>query len=354
MKQENASERATVLVQQALDVLRRAEQAPDSPVNTFMPASQRRQYRRAAARLRQGKSRPRYLNLHTPQELADIYERTIRRDEIFEQAFADFRRITLDLGRIVETNPAEVGEAMDALIAEAKRSAEQHGPGSEAAHRYRRLHFLGWIGRQYHSHKRRQRRPAPRYAPLSADPTVEARYEASAAEILPSRPSSEEPVITIPPDGSEFGRGRLFIRIGTGKRSWIGSFARGHAPVSTVSMMPDGKHLFVSAAGAGYIIDAQSRTLVETTGTAVIGTMGTEPPTVFLVNHAGMSLEAFGRTGRLWKTGIISSAGFRRMTLTHGVLRGEALHPRRGKWLRFSVDVATGEVEMEEREGTEE
>lgn len=49
------------------------------------------------------------------------------------------------------------------------------------------------------------------------------------------------------------------------------------ATVSTIGMMPDGKHLFVSADGAGYIIEASSRTLVEATGTEVVGVMRDEP-----------------------------------------------------------------------------
>jgi hypothetical protein len=94
--------------------------------------------------------------------------------------------------------------------------------------------------------------------------------------------------------------------------------------VSTISMMPDGKHLFVSAEGAGYIIDLKTRTLVEEIGTDVAGVMVDEPRTLFLVDHNGMSLEAFGRTGRLWKTDTISSGGFRETAVTDTRLVGEA------------------------------
>ena len=86
MKNENASERAVALVQEAIDVLRRAEHAPDSPVNTFLTAEMRRQLRRDAKRLREQKAQPRYRNLHSAEELADIYERAVQRDEIHEKA----------------------------------------------------------------------------------------------------------------------------------------------------------------------------------------------------------------------------------------------------------------------------
>lgn len=78
MKNNNASQRATALVQEAVDVLQRAGNAPDSPVNAVLPAKQRRELRRLAVRLRQRKAQPRYTNLHTSDELADICERTVQ------------------------------------------------------------------------------------------------------------------------------------------------------------------------------------------------------------------------------------------------------------------------------------
>jgi hypothetical protein len=345
MKNENASERVVALVHEAIDVLQRAEKAPDSPVHAFLRAKQRRELRRNAQRLRRRSVQPRYRNLHTSEELADIYERTVQRDEILEEAFRDFTRITLNLGRVLEENDPEVGKAIATLILEAKRSAEEHGPGSEAAQRFRQLQFLAWFGQQYHINKRRQRSPAPRRAPMAQDPSVQIRYEMTAAEFLDSPPSSGEAVIAIPADGRDSGRERLFLRIGIGQASWIGSFERGQVSVSTVSMLPDGKHLFVSAAGNGYVIDAKSRTLVEQTGTQIIGVIRDDDPrTLFVVNHNGMSLEAFGRTGRLWKTDTFGSGEFRRMSITDDNLIGETRHPSRPGWTGFSVNLATGEV----------
>jgi hypothetical protein len=344
MKNGNASERVATLVHEAIDVLQRADNAPDSPVNTFLPAKLRRELRRGAERLRQRRAQPRYRNLHTSEELADIYERTVQRDEILEQGLRDFTRITRDLGRILEENDPEVGKAIETLIMEAKRSAEEHGPGSEAAQRYRQLQLLAWFGQQYHSHKRRQRSPVFGRVPLASDPSVEVRNQVTAAELLASPPSSGETVIAIPPDGKDHGRGRIFIRIGVGEASWIGSFERGHMSVSTIFMMPDAKHLFVSAEGAGYIIDAKSRTLVEEIGTEIAGVMRDDPMTVLFVNHNDMSLEAYGRTGRLWKTDTIGSGGLRRMAITDDKLVGEARHPSRPGWAGFSVKLATGEV----------
>jgi hypothetical protein len=354
MNDDNAAERALALVQQAIEVMLRAETAPASPVTAFLTAKRRRALRREAARLRQGKAEPRYKNLHSAEDLAAIYERTTRRDEMFEQSVRDFKRIARDLARILEKSPPELQKTMEAFVLETMRSAEEQGPGSEAARRYWHVLRLAWLGYQRHFHKRRQRTPRPPRVQLAPDPSVEARYEEAAAELLTSPPSPEETVIAIPPQGSDSGRERLLMRIGTGKASWIGSFERGHANVSIVSMLPDGKHLFVAAGGAGYVIHAKSRTLVETTGTEVVDAMQDDPLTLYVVFHNDMSLEAFGMTGRLWKTDTISSGGFRRMSLTPDALVGEARQPWPMGWARFSVKLATGEVEIDGRGGSAE
>jgi hypothetical protein len=342
MKDEKASERAIALVHEAVDVLRRAECAPDSPVSTFLTAEMRRQSRRTAKRLREQKTQPRYRNLHSAEELAVIYERAVMRDEIHEKAKRDLQRISLEMRRIRQEKVPEVEVAMVKLVREAARAAEEHGPGSEAAHRFRLMQFLGWFGQQVNDHRRKPRVPFPLGRPLGRDRSMEARYEFTAAEVLDDPPSPDEAVIAIPAEGSGSGRERVFIRIGLGGASWIGSFEIGHMSVGSVSMMPDDKHLFVSAKGAGYIIDLKSRTLVEEIGSDVARVLLDAPRTVFVVDHDGRSLEAFGRNGRLWKSGVISSGGFRALSLTDDSLIGEARHA--SGWRDFSVDLASGEV----------
>ena len=236
------------------------------------------------------------------------------------------------------------------MILEAKRSADEHGPGSEAGRRFQYFQFLALLTQQSHSHHRRQREgaPAPWRVPPVEDPSIEARAQLTAAEALDGPPSSDEVVIAIPPEGSDSGRGRAFLRIGIGKASWVGSFEIGDMSVSTISMMPDRKHLFVSAQGAGYIIDLKSRTLVEKVGTDVAGVMRDEPLTLFAVDHNGMSLELFGRTGRLWKTEIFSCGGIRDTAITDTTIVGEARQASPPGWVRFSVTLATGEVRFDD------
>lgn len=344
MSDEEKCERAVALVNQGLDVLRRADEAPTSPLGPLRTAKERRAFRRAAEQLRQGKTAARYPNLHNAEEEAALYERTIRRDEILEQALHDFEEISRELGLIVQENPPGFVEAMRNFALEAQRLAEEQGPGSEAARRLRHVHQIAWLANRHKGQSRRGRPPASSPPALfTQDPAVMARYALSAAQILTSPPSPEETVISIPPEDRGSGQ-RLHFRIGLGPASWIGCFELGPTKVSTIDLMPDGKHLFVSAGGAGYVIDARSHTLVEALGTEVVVVLH-RPRKLLVLSHQGMSLEAFGPNGRLWKTPIFSAGALRRVSLAANAVVGEALFLTMG-WGRFSVKLETGEVEM--------
>ena len=350
MKNDYASQRAAVLIDETIAALQRMEDAPTSPLKGFRTTKRRREYRRYAERLRRGQVEPVYKNLHTAEQLAEIYEQTARRDEIFEEACGDLARISRDLKRVVEQEGSAAAiRTFNAMLREAGLAAAFNGPASEAAQRHRRMWFLISVGARRESEKRRQLPHQPFLPLLTKDPRTDLRDELAAAVILDSPPTGEA-VIAIPAEDSESGCGRVLMRIGVGNASWIGSFERGQKGPgpSTVQMMPDGKHLFVSAAGAGYIIDATSRTLVEQTGTDVVSVEGNEPGTLFVINHNDMSLEAFGRAGRLWKTDAISSGGLRRMTASDDAIIGEARRPSPPGWAAFSVELATGEVRFGE------
>src|SRR5258706_9313355 len=342
MKNLTAPERAVVLMHEALDVMLGVGQAPDSPVYAFVRAEKRRQLRRDAKRLRKGQAEPRYRNLHSAEELADLYERTAQRDEIREQGQRDLLRISAELKRIRKEKDAEVEKAVETLLYESARSAIEQGPGSGADRRHRLLHYWWWFGGQVLANRRKSLVPYSGLFPPVRDLSVQPRMELTAAEILDSPPPGEA-VIAIPPEGSGSGRERAYVRIGLGEASWIGSFEIGYTKRGSFSMMPDDKHLFVCAKGAGYIIDLKTRTLVEQIGTHIAFVWTDAARTLFTVDHNGMSLESFDKNGRLWKTGIISSGGFREISLEDGIIAGEARQGSGEGWVGFSGDVATGE-----------
>ena len=75
--------------------------------------------------------------------------------------------------------------------------------------------------------------------------------------------------------------------------------------------------------------------------------MRDEPMTVFIVNHNGMSLEAFGQERPPLETGAISSRRISR-NVDHGRPASSVKHGRHPGWTDFSVDLATGEVRFDD------
>ncbi|HEX7152698.1 MAG TPA: hypothetical protein VF618_14505 [Thermoanaerobaculia bacterium] len=299
MSNQKPSERIVELLNETIDVLMRGEAAPDSPIVDFVPSKTRRTMRRHAERLRRGEAQPRWKNLYTANQLAGILENTVKRDEIFQHINEEFLRLGREMVRVMREDPEGTRKSMETVFLETLLLAKAQGPGSEAAARYRQLERLKFIAKTHKSGSRRQkgRTNGPRYAAAHA---AEGRIPMIPAEFLDSAPEGET-VIPFPAVGEDSGRERVLIRIGAGASSWIGNFECGFKTVCTVSMMPDCKHLFVSANGAGYIIHERSRKLVERTGTEIVGVDHNPEMTLFVVNHNDKSFEVFGTEGRLGK-----------------------------------------------------
>lgn len=346
MKKESKAERAVALVKAAIDAMRRAQTAPDSPVNHYTSVPERSELRRKAKRLRKGQLQPTHLNIHTGEQLADIYDRTVLRDDIFDRERVNFMHANRELEPIFEEGDPEVQKAIDALVDEMQRAAREDGPGSEADYRLQCLQFLGAAGAKWHDQKRREHNTSPtmHIAPqLTSDPLAQRRMEVAAAEILTAVPDGEQ-VWKFPAEDS--GQRRLLLRIGVKPVSWLASFERGNKGPSTVQLMPGDTHFFVSAAGAGYIIDGNTRTLIEKIGDDVVSVGCDDSRTRFFVNHDDRCLQAFGPAGWLWTSEEIG-CGFRGLTMNDGRIVGEAQRTSAAEWSAFSVDVATGEVRWE-------
>jgi hypothetical protein len=123
------------------------------------------------------------------------------------------------------------------------------------------------------------------------------RHWLTAAEVLPDGAPGGEPVLRFPHDGDD--ENRMVLCIGIGPAAWIGSFSRGVTDYTTVQLMPDDRHLLVIAAGAGFIINANSHALVAEVGRDIATVICDEDSPLLVLDHAGTSLEAFGPEGRL-------------------------------------------------------
>jgi hypothetical protein len=297
MSQHKTSERVATLLNEIIDVLQRGDDAPYSPVHEFVGAKMRREMRRGAGRLRRGQIRPRFTNLWNAQQLAEICERTVQRDEIRDQVTQEFLRKGEEMARLLEEDPEEARLASFRFHLQARRLAEAHGPGSEAARRWGQLQRVVQLAKMSNSDARRQKTFDRPHDPPADDRVV--RIPMVPAEILDSAPPGAA-IVSIPAPGQDSGRARILMRIGIGTSSWIGSFESGFKPFSALFMMPDNKHLFVVAGGAGYIVYAKSRKLVERTGTDIV-TVAHISAAEFVAVHNYAMLEAFGPAGRLWK-----------------------------------------------------
>jgi hypothetical protein len=74
---------------------------------------------------------------------------------------------------------------------------------------------------------------------------------------------------------------------------------------------------------------------VERAGTAVAGAHRDALMTIFMIDHNGMSLEAFGVVSRLWKTQPLGAGGLRNIALMDDCVVGEAWQAS-GEWLAWS------------------
>jgi hypothetical protein len=335
MKNQHVFDRAVALLNELVDVYLGVEKvAPLSP-GRRTTKKDRRLYRRMADRLRRGEQKPVFEALYTPEQLATLIEDTVRHDDKRDETLETFLRIGPKIGALMREDSEAVREAFDAVFLDALRLAEEQGPDSEAAARWRTLQSIARASSEVSEDRRRQKKASPPADPLRRIPLVP-------AEVLEDVPEGAE-IIPIPAEGDDPERERMFIRIGLGPSSWIGSFPCGEKPVSTMFIMPDGKHFFVSACGAGYIVDLETRTLVEHAGTEVAGVHRDALMTIFMIDHNGMSLEAFGVVSRLWKTRPLGAGGLRDIALIDDCVVGEAWQAS-GEWLAFAVNVATGAV----------
>jgi len=335
MKNQHVFDRAVALLNELVDVYVGVEKIPFRSSERRTTRKDRRLYRRMAGRLRRGQQKPVFEALYTPEQLATLIEDTVRHDDKRDETLETFLRIGPQIGALMREDSEAVREAFDAVFLDALRLAEEQGPDSEAAARWRTLQSIARACNVVMEDKRRQKKASPPADSLRRIPLVP-------AEVLEDVPEGAE-IILIPAEDDDTERERMFIRIGLGPSSWIGSFACGEKPVSTMFIMPNGRHFFVSACGAGYIVDLESRTLVEHAGTEVVGVHRDALMTIFMIEHNGMSLEAFGVVSRLWKTGPLGDGGLRNIALKDDSVVGEAWQAS-GEWLAFAVNVATGAV----------
>ena len=267
----------------------------------------------------------------------DILERAEGAPEKYD---AELKRITIELSVVMREEGTAVATTFDAIYRETEAEAKLQGAGSEAARRLPLIQQLVTVASKTGSRNRRQKGGDRKPSPSSS--RLQLLFELTAVKILDA-PPAKEPVIAIPAEESGLGRERLLMRIGVRQFAWVGSFERGNNETRTVRLMPDGR-LLVSACGAGYIVDRKSHALIEKIGDAVTPVGLDDSGSLFIVHHEEKMIECFGPSGRVWKTDPLGCGGFRGLTITGDELRGEARQVSEPQWAPFAVKLGTGKV----------
>jgi hypothetical protein len=165
---------------------------------------------------------------------------------------------------------------------------------------------------------------------------------AAGFEILPGLPSSGP----LPEQFSSTGHGThsegFVVRFLPEQSSpWVGNFQGGFGKCQGVFVHPNGCHLIVVATGQAYIVEPESRALLDHFG-ADIASVVEVPEIDALLFTNGLWFEAYGASGLLWRSRRVSWDGVRSLSRTKLTLHGEAYSPLDDAWHPFSLDLASG------------
>jgi hypothetical protein len=334
------------LLQEAFEVVEQIRNAPESPFTSYLPAKLRRVFRRNANRLRLGKLRPKFPNIRSADDLATLLQRTADRDETIERGFQRLKRIDEEIERVRVYQAAELEEGTRIVYQLAWQRAQEDGPESKAADFFRVFQEMIVKGTELRTLKRRDKEaalPEKPFHPPGADPALELREAIIAAELLAAPPAGE-PVLRFPSSAIDAAEPPLLFRIGIEEKAWVGRFEQGTTDYTTVQLMPDGAHLLVVASGAGYIVEAVTRSLAAEAGTDIMEVLLDQEAGLLILDRGDTYFEAFGPNGPLWKTGRVGAGAIRNLEFGEHAVSGETQQGSSPDWVEFSIDVATGEV----------
>ena len=138
-----------------------------------------------------------------------------------------------------------------------------------------------------------------------------------------------------------------------GGDSWVGNLQGGFGKCHGVFHHPDGNHFVVVAQGQAYVVNPQTRELVEEFGADLEQAIEV-PDLSILVLTDGTYFEALGRgDGDSWRSERVSWDGIRSLSRVGPSLEGEAFSPIDDSWQRFSLDLRTGKHSGGSWDGTQ-
>lgn len=134
----------------------------------------------------------------------------------------------------------------------------------------------------------------------------------------------------------------LLVRF-DGPEAWWGRFAGGRGGYSGVARLWESDEFLVVNRGQGYVVDAGTREVRLTFGGFVEWVL-VVPHLDLLIFHNGLWIEGLFSSGLAWQTHRLG-ASLQKLGVEADSLVGEAFDPATHAWVRFSVDLSTGEAE---------
>jgi hypothetical protein len=176
---------------------------------------------------------------------------------------------------------------------------------------------------------------------LQANYTKQYRFE-----ILPGLPATGEMHESFSATGTgKHSEGIVVSFSPEGAGSWIGNFQPGVGGATSVFPHPDGTHVIVIAHGQGYVVNPSTKFLKSQFNGYVQEFLQVEEERAVIFGD-GTSLERLEHNGDLmWRTRRISWDGMRNVRIDNDTILGEAFTPMGDKWLPFSVNLYTGELQ---------
>jgi hypothetical protein len=127
-------------------------------------------------------------------------------------------------------------------------------------------------------------------------------------------------------------------------KPWVGNFQHGHLSFDGAYQHPNNQHVLVVSHGEGYVIDPQTKELVELAGGGIKSVHVLDDPRLLLL-ISDIAFEVLGPTGRLWHTRRLSWDGFRNLKIADPEITGEGWNALDQLWQPFKVDIRTGRSE---------
>jgi len=162
-------------------------------------------------------------------------------------------------------------------------------------------------------------------------------------EMLPGLPATGPWPVQFSATGQGLHREGFVVRIRPHHgEPWVGNFQPGIVGYRAVYPHPNGQHLIVISGGEGYVIDPETKSLVEAVWRTITSVHVYARQEMLVLNRQEVAFFSIGRGGRVWHTRRLSWDGFRNVEFRDGEIIGDGWDAPNQAWHPFRVDVRTG------------